>query len=88
VNYLYISTDLWNRIMHIMLAIPSIQKNGWTLTISAKLTKVGQKTAADSSNPVQPSGRPTGSDTGSNAGSARGRTVEVDEHREPVEDLV
>jgi hypothetical protein len=73
-----------NRILHILLAIPSICKNSLTVTISAKLNKVAGKIAAHSGISAQPSGRPTGSD----AGSARGRTVEVGEPREPVEDLV
>jgi hypothetical protein len=81
-------TDVLNRILHILLAIPSVHKNSLTVTISTKLSKVVEKIAAHSSISAEPSGRPTGSDAGSNAGSARGRTVEVGEPREPVEDLV
>jgi hypothetical protein len=81
-------TDVLNRILHILLAIPSVHKNSLTVTISTKLNKAAEKIAEHSSISAQQSGRPTGSDAGSNAGSARGRTVEVGEPREPVEDLV
>lgn len=87
-DHRYWLTDGLNRILHILLAIPSIHKNSLTVTISAKLNKVAEKIAAHSGISAQPSGRPTGSDAGSDAGSARGRTVEVGEPREPVEDLV
>jgi hypothetical protein len=87
-KYLYICTDVLNRVLHILLAIPSIHKNGWTLTISAKLTKVGDKKVADSGSSIQPSGRPTGSDAGSDTLSARRVLVNVAEPRQPVEDLV
>jgi hypothetical protein len=81
-------TDVLNRILHILLAIPSVHKNSLTVTISTKLNKAAEKIAEHSSISAQPSGRPTGSDAGSNAGSARGRTAEVGEPRELVEDLV
>lgn len=87
-DHRYLLTDVLNRILHILLAIPSVHKNSLTVTISTKLSKVAEKIAAHSSISSQPLGRPTGSDAGSNAGSARGRAVEVGEPREPVEDLV
>ena len=79
-------TNLLDRIMHVALAIPATHKNNLTLTISARLqAKLEQKAAP---NLVQPSGRTGGSDAGSDAGSARGRAVENEEPRQPVEDLV
>jgi hypothetical protein len=74
--------------MHILLAIPALHKNNFTLTISAKLSRRGEKKTYDSRDSVRPSGRPTGSDAGSEAGLARERTVEPDEPRQPVQDLV
>jgi hypothetical protein len=87
-EYFYDYADALHRVLHILLAIPAIHKNSFSLTISFKLNKVGEKVAADSGSLVQESGRPTGSDAASNAGSIRGRTVESDEPRQPVQDLV
>lgn len=79
-------TDVFDRLSHILLAIPSIQKS--SLTVTAKFTKLGGKKEPDTKTSVQPAARTAGSDIGSDAGSARRRAAENEQSRQPIEDLV
>jgi hypothetical protein len=76
----------FDRLSHILLAIPSIHKR--SLTITAKFIKLRGKTEQDTTTSVQPLARTGGSDIGSDAGSARRRATEGGESRQHVEDLV
>jgi hypothetical protein len=87
-SILLYSSLTWYRIAHIALVIPSVYRNSFSLTISATLNRRGEKKRPDSRGSVQASGRPTGSDVGADNVSARGKSVEVDEPRESVQDLV
>ncbi|KAE9373451.1 hypothetical protein N431DRAFT_557547 [Stipitochalara longipes BDJ] len=75
-------------IIHILLAIPVIHKNSFTLTISAKLNRSGEKRTEESRALNRPSARNSGSDAGSDGGLARRATADAEESRQPVEDLV
>jgi len=80
-------TDVENRIVHILLAVPAIHRNRFSLTISAKLNKLGEKRVEEPRISNHPSASNSGSDAGESA-LARRAGVDAEEQRQPVEDLV
>ncbi len=80
--------NIFDRLAHIVLAVPSIRKKSLTLTLTAKLSKSQGKIAQDTKASVQPMVRNAGSDTESDGASDRSRSADDEQPRQPVEDLV
>jgi len=70
-----------------LLAVPVIHKNGFTLTISAKLNRLGEKRTDEPRTANHPSARNSGADA-RDSSLARRVAVDAEEPRQAVEDLV